>query len=175
MIKIKRNIKKVNENILNEFQKEFDIELPSDYNDFLLEYNGGIPELNLCEADSIGQITVRYFLGFKLKKNEYNLTYVLSFFKGRLPASFIPIATAEGGNLICLSVAGEIGAVYFWNHEEEVEENQIPNMQNMYKISNNFSGFLDMIEKFDSTKVKVKEEDVLSSWVDPEFLKGLQK
>ncbi len=35
----------------------------------------------------------------------------------------LPIALAEGGNLVCLSVANDdFGSVHFWDHEAEAEE-----------------------------------------------------
>lgn len=44
MLKITRANEKINIKSIKDFEKKYDIKLPKDYKDFLLEYNGGTPE-----------------------------------------------------------------------------------------------------------------------------------
>jgi hypothetical protein len=63
-----------------------------------------------------------------------------------VPAGFLPLAVDPGGNLICLVISGtNTGKVYFWDHEEEVEEGQQPGYSNVYLIANSFNEFLNSL------------------------------
>lgn len=65
-------------------------------------------------------------------------------YRGRIPPNLLPIAHDPFGNLICLSVAGQDrGKVYFWDHEVEVREGEIPSYRNVSFIADNFESFLD--------------------------------
>lgn len=59
---------------------------------------------------------------------------------GELPASFIPIGEASGGNLICV---GGDGAVYLWDHESERDEG-------VWRVAASVDDFLRRLEA-DST------------------------
>jgi hypothetical protein len=175
MINIQPNNEKITKQRINEFEQKIKYILPKDYFNFLLKNNGGKPEMNLCNVKDYKQISVNYFFGLDLKVRTNELNYALSVFNNRIPKGYIPIASAEGGNLICINLASDTNTIYFWNHEEESEEGEEPTIKNMYKIADNFTNFLEMLEKFDASKVKVKKDDVVSSWIDPEFLKEIQK
>lgn len=47
MLKIIEPNKKISIDEVNNFEKEFKINLPNDYKEFLLEYNGGLSENNM--------------------------------------------------------------------------------------------------------------------------------
>ena len=174
MIKIKPNKEKINEQKVNEFEKKLGYNLPHNYFNFLIKNNGGTPELNLCNIKDYGQITVSHFFGLDIKDKINELKNVLSIFHNRFPNGFLPIASVEGGNLVCISLFSNKSEIYFWNHEEESEEEEKPTLKNMYKIVDDFNLFLKMLERFDASKVKVKKEDGVSSWIDPDFLKEIQ-
>ena len=93
----------------------------------------------------------------------------------RVPSLFLPIAEAEGGNLVCLSLREkDYGAVWFWDHEEEAEEGAEPTYRNLYVISDSFKKFWGSLQQFDPSQVELKEGQVEEAWIAPEFLKELE-
>ncbi|MCG9873862.1 MAG: SMI1/KNR4 family protein [Leptospiraceae bacterium] len=175
MIRIKANKQKIDEERVLKFESEFKLKLPDDYFEFLIQNNGGKPDLNILDVDNFGQININNFFGFDLKDKESNLEFCYDMFKNRIPIGILPIAESEGGNIICISLTKEVGSIYFWDHEMEADEGEKPDYSNMYKISDSFSSFIKRIEKFDPSKVEVNEKDVMNVWVDPEFLKDIKK
>ncbi len=174
MVKITPNKEKINTNQIEVFSKQIGYSFPRDFIKFLLKNNGGKLELNLCDAEQFGQFTIDVFFGIGLKNELNDLRRIITVFKDRIPSHYLPIASTEGGNLICLSLLGNIGEIYFWDHEEESEEGEEATSKNMYKIASNFTSFLELIKKFDSSKIELKEEDIISTWIDPDFLKEIQ-
>jgi hypothetical protein len=175
MIRIKGNKQKLDKNRVLEFEKKNNLKLPEDYIEFLIQYNGGKPSVNILDVDNFGQININLFFGIDLKVKETNLDFCFETFKNRIPIGLLPIGESEGGNIICISLYKEIGSIYFWDHEMEADEGEKPDYTNMYKISDSFSSFIKRIEKFDPSKVEVNEQDVISVWVDPDFLKEIKK
>jgi hypothetical protein len=82
--------------------------------DFLMKNNGGKPDINVVNVDNFGQININNFFGIDLKKNENDLEYCYSKYKNRIPVGCLPIADAEGGNIICISLSKDFGSIYFW-------------------------------------------------------------
>ena len=126
--------------------------LPEDYRQFLLKYNGGdiSPDcFNSAEGESVS--SVRSFLGIHDDRT-CNLYRYLETYENRLPKRFLPIAFDSFGNLICLSLFGaDRGAVYFWDHELEADEdeNESPETaENITLLSTSFSGFLESLHEF---------------------------
>lgn len=126
--------------------------LPKDYRQFLLKYNGGdiSPDcFNSAEGESIS--SVRSFLGIT-DDSILSLYHYLETYENRLPKRFLPIAFDSFGNLICLSLFGaDRGAVYFWDHELEADEedNESPETaENITLLSPSFSGFLQSLYEF---------------------------
>jgi hypothetical protein len=119
-------------------------------------------------------IQIRSFFGIDQKDKQNDLKYNFSNYTERMPKGFFPIASAEGGNIICISYKKNPGEIYFWDHESEVDIGETPTMKNMYFLAESFSNFIEKLKKFDSSKVEVKDEDIISSWIDPDFLKSLE-
>jgi cell wall assembly regulator SMI1 len=137
----------LNENQINDLEKKFNICLPNEYRNFLLKYNGGIPRPSVFNfKDNGGQETnslVHYFYAIYNESNYDNLeqNYILYIKEKRIPLNILPIADDPFGNMICISLSGnDCGNVYFWNHEEEVENESYDNLS---LIANNFNEFLD--------------------------------
>jgi hypothetical protein len=150
---------------IKKFEKKLNIELPKDYIEWLLQYNGGRPEKDGCDViEMISEVSdgflVNWFYGLKYDPT-YNESYELydsyeSFFD-RMPKELIPIACDPGGNQICLGVVkGEhYGKVYFWDHEEEAqnfvvpEEIETPWWENVYLVANSFEEFINKLYKYE--------------------------
>lgn len=72
-----------------------------------------------------------------------------------------PFAWAEGGNYLILD-EGRQGAVFFWDHERPEQE---------HRIADSFDSFLKMLRPFDPDSVQLAPNQVVSAWINPEFLK----
>jgi len=119
--------------------------IPDDYKEFLLQHNGGRPQKYYFSFKLNSKVTKGYldwFLGIHKKMNE-NIYQYIKMYKNRIPSDLIPIGHDPGGNLICLKIKGDnVGSIYFWDHENEVEEGEKPNYNNLSLVSKSFSEFL---------------------------------
>lgn len=79
----------------------------------------------------------------------------------RLPTGVIPIAFAEGGNLVVLAV--EDGRVMFWDHELE-------DADPFFRLSATFGASWQALEKFDPTSARLKPGQVKDARIDPDLL-----
>ncbi len=141
-------------------ERELRTELPEQYRTFLAQYNGGYPEpdgfsfynrypKNHFESNTnVSKAILDRFLG--LYDGEYdNLKKYLEVYKGRIPANMIPVAHDPGGNLICLALTGDdAGKIFYWKHDEEVEENETPDYRNIYFVAQSFDEFLSSLVDF---------------------------
>jgi hypothetical protein len=132
-------------------------ELPTDYRAFLTEQDGGEPASNafaIPNADN--ESGVNEFLSVRQAMDE------LRRYGDRLPPHTVPIALAEGGNLILLAL--DNGGVTFWDHELEGADPS-------FALEDSFSAFWQALESFDASSVELKPGQVKSAWVDPDLLK----
>lgn len=141
----------VSEQQLTDIESKLDLQLPAEYKEFLLMYNGGRPKpggflIQVGEAKN--RSLVDFF--FCIKEGDiYDLVKYHKRLKNRVPDCLLPIATDPFGNIICLSVSGpSYGKVYFWDHEEETEEGEAPRCDNVYLISDTFNDFLKNLTDF---------------------------
>jgi hypothetical protein len=122
-------------------------QLPSDYKNFLLAYNGGIPENNIFDIPSADNSSgISELLGVDDIINSKRIMH------NRLVEDALPIAYDECGNLICL-VLGPKEGVYFWEHEWESDEGEEPTWENMHFLASTFTEFLDCLRPFDPNEV----------------------
>jgi hypothetical protein len=120
--------------------------LPASYRNFLLEHNGGHPELDLFQLKDVSwddYVQVDTFLCVK-KDDPYNLVAWIGLYGDRIPTELIPIATDPGGNLLCLSIMGtDKGKVYLWDHENEGIEGGGPWRKNLHLVTDSFQEFIE--------------------------------
>ncbi|QNK48657.1 SMI1/KNR4 family protein [Brevibacterium sp. PAMC23299] len=139
MTKMSSKNPKISLQDIKQFEQEYDVTLPKQYVDFLLEYNGGYPqESNFRISDDEGESLVNKFYGIGDMKS--NLAKVFEILEGEIPEDFVSIANDPGGNEILLGVSGEYpGKVYFWIHDIEPEDE----MGNMFILADSFAEFLN--------------------------------
>lgn len=130
------------ESLVSSFERVIGFHLPNDYIEFLKSYNGGYPEpdafyFSNCKDGS----SVDRFLSLGCEKHHDLLRY-FNTYKDRIPAGFLPIAHDPGGNLILIRLNDDFPQIFFWDHEAEVDEGEVPSTKNMYIISNSLSEFL---------------------------------
>lgn len=131
---------------ISDFEGKIGSKLPDDYKNFLLKYNGGQPLPNSFKFFSNKEdgSSVDRFLSLGKEKNSNLLKYYNNY-KDRIPSDFFPIAHDAGGNLILMGPNSDDNKIYFWDHEIEADEGYIPDMSNVYLISQSFSIFINSL------------------------------
>lgn len=139
--------------------------LPRSYRAFLAARDGAEPASNEFDVpDASTSSGVNAFFGIDEIKEETRGM------KGRLPRGVLPIADAEGGNLVCLSLRQvDHGSVYFWDHE--LEEDDLAAA--LFLLARDFQDFLELLLPSDEESAELEEGQVLEVWVRPDSkLKG---
>lgn len=128
------------EDILN-FENRAKVTLPSDYREFLLNYNGGVPHKLYFTVSDYGDSILDELFGLEI--GGVNDLYIqFTDYNGRIPEAFLPIGRDQVGNLILLGLEGKYkGRIYFWWHENE-SEGKKPWLKNIYSICDSFNKFL---------------------------------
>lgn len=120
---------------------------PEDYLEFLIKTNGGKPEDGTVKTKNHRkELVVKFFYSAKSKIDEVEVEYGSTLYAGRIPSGMLPIAHDPAGNIFLLGCQENLGQVYFWDHEGEVEEWEQPYFGNMSLISNSFSDFIQLVE-----------------------------
>jgi len=127
--------------------------LPAEYKAFLLTSNGGMPTPDGFEIPGFhGEgSTVLTFYGIH-EDPDYGLDSMLDSYDERIPVDLIPIACDAFGNNICLGWKGKRrGKIYFWDHENELDENGNfrQDYANVYLVANSLQEFLDSLKDLD--------------------------
>lgn len=127
---------------INKLESKNNINLPNKFKDFLLKWNGGTPEPSLFKiSDEEGSSVMNYF--YSIGDTYYDIEDYLDIYDLRLPNGFIAIGDDPGGNAILVGTKEPYyDQIYFWDHEEEQDE---PNMSNMYFLANDIWEFLDSL------------------------------
>ncbi|WDE09010.1 SMI1/KNR4 family protein [Thalassomonas viridans] len=150
-----QKIKKLSDADITLFEKKIGFELPFSFRNFLLKFNGAEPETNIFNIESANDSGVNGFIPLnEILKEAKNLDCI--------DKTILPIAWAEGGNYVVLDTRD--GIVYFWDHEVPSEE---------HKLANDIDLFLNNLKPFDPESIELKEGQVESAWIDPNFLKNL--
>jgi hypothetical protein len=137
--------------VLRALEQVWHFNLPKTYREFLLSYNGGIPENNLVfdyvdDNNTLGS-NLRYLFGITPEDNLNVLRYIETY-ENRIPKTMFPIATDDFGNLILIGVKNPYrGKVYFWDHEMEADEEEQPYYENIFLISSSFEEFIEGLKE----------------------------
>lgn len=135
--------------------------LPADYRQFLLRYNGGVPDnscfkLSAAAEGSYQDSVVHYFFGIadnpSLDIGHYFDVYVAA---KRVPPNMLPIGRDPGGNMILLSLRStDHGYIYFWDHELEGLVEDPAFTGHLVEISRSFQDFVDGLTAEDQAGIK---------------------
>ena len=105
--------------IVDAKSKEIGVEIPKEYGDYLLVFNGGQPDKDRFVRQENGEkvikFTVDYFLGIDVKKQDrfYDLYNQFVSLRGEMPKGFLPIGFDGVENLLALGVGKDnYGKVY---------------------------------------------------------------
>ena len=133
---------------LRQFEARLGTILPEDFRAFLLAHNGGrpVPSDFLISAEE-GESSLHHTYGLHDGPDYFRLDDTWESYRGRMPATLLPIADDPGGNAICIGLHGaERGRVYFWDHELEEEA---PSWRNVVEVAPSFGAFLDGLFDYD--------------------------
>ena len=136
--------------------------LPKGYREFLFINNDAVPEPNIYKEGTLTTAIAQFFGVSKDPRRD--LIAQNDAYAGRLPAGMLAIASAAGGNLICLDL--KEGDVHFWDHEGEAIEDETPSFDNMTRLAASFSEFLEKLEPHDP---KVDSSPASVIWKSPDF------
>jgi hypothetical protein len=136
---------------IEEFERETGHRIPEDYKRFLLKANGGEPELKAFTFHRTNgredEGAVWRFIGLNDGREQDLKYFVRVFLDGhRIPKDLFPIGNGGGGNLILMGASGRrAGHVYFWDHNWEAEEGDLPTDDNVYPVADSFESFLSSL------------------------------
>ncbi|MBU0632394.1 SMI1/KNR4 family protein [bacterium] len=129
--------------------------LPAEYINFLLSYNGAKAATNIFSVSENNDCGVDRFIPCKdIVKELKRIDHVSK--------NMIPVAWAEGGNYILQNLSN--GKIFFWDHE--IPEKQI-------ELALDITDFIEKLKPFDVNSIELKDGQVQSAWIDPDFLKSL--
>lgn len=137
---------KVKEEEILKFQNEIGFALPDDYKEFLINFNGGVPEVRYSTftvnelKKNIGlQVLYGLDLGENLDLREWYKEY-----EDDLLQDCLIIGHGLGFGFIILVNSPEASGIYFWDNTFELDNSSKD--ENIYKISNTFRDFIDEIK-----------------------------
>lgn len=154
--------KPVGETTLDSLEDALAVKFPAEYRSFLLQFNGGEPASNCFHVPGLGDGAgaVRCFFGITARNKSTDLQTNAVNMSGRLPEGFFPIAEDSCGNYICLRTKGKNkGAIYFWDHELESEDNKQPRLTNLTKVANGFEDFLSSLQPMEVVMIEGPPDD----------------
>ena len=135
------------EKSFNEFISKYQLIFPTEYLEYLRKYNDADLADNIVN-NSNESISIRYFYG-TTNEDYSNIASIYEIFIERMPPNCIPIAEAEAGNQVCMSLAPEnYGKIYFWDHETmdtDYGERCTLSLEKMLYLADSFDSLLDKI------------------------------
>jgi len=148
------------------------INLPEDYQQYLLAHNGGIPkpkDFLISEKEGGSGIHVMY--GLNNGSNWQSLKENRLTFQRRMPSSVTPIGCDDFGNQIVICCNGKHReSVWFWDHEQEASWYR--RWSNIIQIAGSWTEFLDTLFEYidpDETEwekmIRSRDHDLLNQYI----------
>jgi cell wall assembly regulator SMI1 len=131
-------------------EAQLGMRLPEGFRRFVARHDGVSPPLNQFPVGPANASTVHAFVPLA------ELAARRRALRGRLPATWVPIASDPLGNFVCLDATG---VVHFWDHETE----------RVTPLAATFDAFLAQLVPFDPDSLRLDPDDILEVWVDPAF------
>ena len=138
------------EKIIAEKEIEWRLVLPIDYKNFLIKYNGGIPNENSFECNGHNYAITRFLCVLKNANESHNGRYDISVVESLIGERLtdnedligievLPIAELFAGDYVCLDYRNnqEKPSVCVWSHENSEEFSPVT-----YKVADSFSEFI---------------------------------
>jgi hypothetical protein len=147
------------EDSIRALESQLGCKLSESFKEFVRTQDGAKPETNMFKIGDKNESGVAGFIPVE------EIAEQRAHIEGFPQDKAYPVAWDDCGNCVFVDEARD-GAVFFWDHE-------LP--EGTTQLAPNFGSFLDLLEPFDISTVKLKPGQVKRVWVDPEFLKRLTK
>ena len=136
----------VKEEEIFKLEEEIGFTLPNDYKEFLINFNGGVPEVKystfkLNELEE--NIGLQVLYGLNLEEN-LDLREWYEEYEDDLLDDCLIIGHGIGFGFIVLVNSPEVSGVYFWDNSFELENSSED--ENIYKISDTFREFIEKLK-----------------------------
>lgn len=136
----------VEEEEIFKLEEEIGFTLPNDYKEFLINFNGGVPEVKystfkLNELEE--NIGLQVLYGLNLEEN-LDLREWYEEYEDDLLDDCLIIGHGIGFGFIVLVNSLEVSGVYFWDNSFELENSSED--ENIYKISETFKEFIEELK-----------------------------
>lgn len=131
---------------LKQFEVETGATLPESYREFLIQYNGGQPSPDAFPIQDMPLNEygiIQALLGIETGHEWNDLRSDYNDLRGRMPATFVPIAYTPSGDFLCLDIQADGTApVVFWDW---YAQHHPPTYANVYGVAPSFEDFLDSL------------------------------
>ena len=125
---------------LRRFERAHDLRLPTDYREFLKDFNGGVPEPRSVYVPASKQdIFVDILFGIN-SEQDFDLATWLLEYRDEMPAGFLIIGADPGGNLFLLADERAGNGVFYWDHTFTFDPST--EAMNTYPVAASFTQFL---------------------------------
>lgn len=132
---------------IQSFQQNYNIDLPKDYIDFLLHYNGADiqpDDNNLIHISSINvDIQVDVLFGVNVSNPELGVELWLNDYADEMPLGSIIIGDSYEHGFLVLFTAGEDKGLYYWDHTYNLPDSN--DEANTYFIADTFTDFINQL------------------------------
>lgn len=145
------DLEKNKDNLLS-VQKKFGFNIPSSFSNLLTEYCVAKPKLTSFKKNNI-KFDINYFFGFS-EKSYQDFVWNYNTYLGRMPQEFFPIASANGGDLLCMDKQNE--NIFYWFHEKD-DWGLEGNKERPVKVAENLNDFIEfLIEPESPTELEIE-------------------
>lgn len=126
--------------LLDQLEDEVGLHLPDEYRRYLLQQDGGRLENN--------SQAIKSFFGLGADVPEHRSMWAkLETYHDRLPPWLLPVASDAFGNLLAISLRpGDLGSIWFWDHEREAPEGEPPTEDNIELKAPGLQAFLESLQ-----------------------------
>lgn len=139
--------KVVNDETLDEFEKERQIIFPTFYRKFIKLTNGGTPDQKKYPIENMLDNpfgSIQCFFGFSKILEVDLLQYNYDLYVGAFPHGIVPIAATGGGDYVCFDLRDGSNRVVFWDKRHfwgtgEWRESDL------YLIADSFAKFVNVL------------------------------
>lgn len=124
------------------YERQIGCALPNDYREFLLATNGGNPKdagyfiVKHALRKPESWVKIEFFYGLR-RDDGLTLSQAREIHHGSLPDNVLPVAYDGFGNQIYVHLEDDFGAVFFWSHDVDVEDE---------KMASSFTEFFDNLK-----------------------------
>lgn len=114
---------------IDNFEKNYNLTIPTDIKTLFKNYNGGRPNKRNIQINNNDEVCIKMLLSFN-KEDSENIYKVNDYFMKEFNKKVMPIAVEDGGNYFCINLDDE--SILYWNHESN----------ELIKIESNLNKFL---------------------------------